>query len=228
MSDQRTDELVEQLCAGQLDAAEASEAANELLNSIFNGASVELVRRLVRCGEAQAVNAGAWIISELATDAAPLRDEIALLLKNPARNARFFAMDAVLVAEFDNDGPLIANVAELIDDPDGAVRWKALRTLSRIDLERLSHAVPYLADPRLKEHAQWLAGSGGKLISQSDILTRLSDKDKTTRMFAAAAAARLAPLDTQPLQHASESNDPDISSFAQDEYTMLRKPRKPN
>lgn len=219
MSDQRADQLVEQLCAGQLDASEASEAANELLNSIFHGASAELVRRLVHCDEAQAVNAGAWIISELGAHAAPLRDEVDFLLQSPERNARFFAIDAVLVAEFDDDGPLVAKAAALIEDADAAVRWKVLRMMSKIELERLS----YITDAHLKDHVRWLAEREGNKVSWSDTLMRLSDKDKATRMFAVVAAARLAALDARPLQHAGESDDPDISAFAQDEYRMMQR-----
>lgn len=225
MSDGRADHLVEQLCTGELDALAASSAANDLLNYIFQGAQVGLVRRLVRCQEIQAVKAGAWIISELGRDAALLWDEVNLLLRSPARNVRFLAVDAALTLASENDAPTIAEAITLIRDADRAVRRQVLRLMSRIELDRLSSAAPYLVDPHLKDQVRWLIKREGNLTGKSDVLIRLSYADNTTRMFAAVAAVRLAAEDAQALRCAADSNDPEIAAFAQCELNALGHPQ---
>jgi HEAT repeat protein len=221
VSDARPEVIVDRLCAGEFDTSMAGEAANELLNYMLQGASIELIRRLVRCDEEQAVTAGAWIISELGEGAAVLLYEVRRLLDSPFRNARFFAIDAILSVASEDDGLLISKAISLLGDGDEAVRWKVLRLLSVIDLKRLSSAVSCLTDARLKNLIEWLLGHKNDLASVPEIMTMLVADEKMVRIAAAVAAAHLSRLDTRPLERASQSSDMDIRSFAQRELNIL-------
>jgi len=74
--------------------------------------------------------------------------------------------------------------------------------------------------------AAWLAPVGSDATYLPDVLGRLSESDKTTRMFAAAAAARVAPADRRGIEQAATSNDPEIRSFAENVISMLNLDRE--
>lgn len=69
----------------------------------------------------------------------------------------------------------------------------------------------------------WLASTGSDPASLPDIRSRLNDPDKATRMFAAAAAARVAGTSRQALQVAAVTDDPDVRTFAGDTIEMLER-----
>jgi hypothetical protein len=219
----RGDELIELLRAGPVDAVEADRAANELLNQIFDGYPVQNLRRLIRSDEDQAVKAGAWVVSELGAGAAEVLDEVDYLLRHPVRDARFFALDAVLAAASSDHGAMIATAIMLITDQDQAVRRKALRLLARASTGQLAAAVRYKPDSRAASLAAWLVSYAGDQTHRPEVLVRLGDSDRETRLFAAAAAVRLADRDRAPLERAAESDDPDIRLFAQDELAIMRR-----
>jgi len=217
------DELIEVLRAGAVDAVEADEAANELLKQVFGGYPVRNLRRLIRSDEDLAVKAGAWIVSELGAGAAQVLDEVGFLLGHRVRNARFFAIDAVLVAASSDHGPLIAKAVMLIADPDQAVRRKALQLLARATPEQLAAAVPHIPDSHAASLAAWLTSHGSDPAYRREITVWLGNSDKHTRLFAAAAAVRVADRDREAIERATESDDPDIRGFAQDEIAGLRR-----
>jgi hypothetical protein len=212
----RGDELIELLQAGPVDAIEADRAANDLLHQIFDGYPVQNLRRLIHSSADQAVGAGAWVVSELGARAAELLDDVDFLLSHRVRDARFFAIDAVLVAASGDHGALIAKAVMLVADQDQAVRWKILRLLARASTAQLTAAVPHLQDSHIASLAVWLIGDGSQ-ARRSEVLVRLSDSDKETRLFAAAASARLAGPDRATIERAAESSDPDIRLFARNE-----------
>ncbi len=190
-------------------------AANDLLRECQSGYPVENLRRLLTSHHEAAVRCAAWIVSELDQAALPLLPEIALLLRHPSRHVRFFALDAVLLLASAADGELIASAIGLINDPDEAVRWKCMQFLRRATTIQLRAAVPHLLDIALARRVKWLLETIEKNAA-SEILLSLGDQDSMMRLFAAAAAARLAPRSVAPLEHAAASPDPEVASFARD------------
>src|SRR5215469_3506820 len=148
--------------------------------------------------------------------------EVAWLLGHPLRESRFWAVDAVLVGATTEDGETIAKAVALITDPDEAVRWNVLRLLARIPLSHLIASLPYLHDPHLLQLVTWLTSMDTERISTQSIVRRLSSADRLTRMVAGAAAARLAPKSTYPLEQAAAAEDQEVSSFATSELRTRR------
>jgi hypothetical protein len=211
MASARGDELITGLIAGGPDTL-----TNELLAEVFHGYPVTELRRLLYSDTEAAVRAGAWIVSELAADAAPLIDDIAVLLGHRLRYVRFYAVDAALTAARPADGPVIARVIGMINDPDDAVRWKVLDFLTRASDEQLAAAVPLLTDATLRMHAGWLLRAATDPAAAADVLARLDHPDRLARVFAVAAAARQAELDRSLLERAVGSADEEVSSFARE------------
>jgi hypothetical protein len=212
----RGDELIESLRGANASSA-ADAAAIALLAEISNGYPVEQLTRLFQSSSPAAARASAWIASELGADALPLLDEISALLDNEARYVRFFAVDAVLSAATSDHGKLIAKAIDLIEDPDGAVRWKATQLLARASDMQLAAAVPYLRDERLRILTAWLNSD----IGLAEISPRLADEDRTTRLFAAAAAVRSANRDRSALDLAAGAADEEVAAFAREELELL-------
>ncbi len=214
----RGDELIDRLCAGENDSA-----ANDLLTEIFRGYPVESLRRLLHSDQESAVKAGAWILSELGVRAAPMMTDIVALLGHPLRYVRFFAVDAVLAGATAEDGAAVAAAVGLIDDPDDAVRWKALTFLAWADAGQLAAALEHLPSP-LRDRVEWLTGAGSGAVAASDVLAALDGPDRLARLFAAAATVRLAPRDRDFLRHAAASSDTEVSSFAREQLESGRLP----
>jgi hypothetical protein len=215
------DELVEMLLAGEDIPGEEGRAANDLLREVIRGYPAQNLSRLIHSDSATAVANGAFVVSELGARAAQIIDEVDFLLGHPLRDARFDALDAALTAASAEHGAILAKAVMLVDDPDQAVRWKALRFLANSTPDQLAAAAPYLEDPHVASLVTWLASAGSDPASLADIRSRLHDPDKATRMFAAAAAARVAATSRQGLEDAAGLDDPDISTFAADAIDML-------
>ena len=109
----------------------------------------------------------------------------------------------------------------LVDDPEQAVRKKALKFLANATQDQLAAAVPCLADQQIADLVTWLAAVGNDAAYLPDILDRLHDPDKHTRMFAAAAAARVSATDQRGIEEAAASGDPEIRSFAENVISLL-------
>jgi hypothetical protein len=199
------DLLLERVMVGGDDTA-----ANDLLHAFFAGYPRDRLRLLLHNGSDEAVRGGAWILSELGSDAASLADELPALLRHRLKYARFFAVDATLSIASANDGAVVAIAIALIDDPEDAVRWKVLGLLSRGSHEQLQAAVPFLTESRdLGTRLSWLLDEP----RVEDVLAHLAS-DRLDRMFAAAAATRLNRGRRQVLERAAASDDRDVSSFA--------------
>lgn len=212
---ERGDELIERLRSGASD-----DSANELLKEIFAGYPTENLQRLIHSDEPIAVKSGAWIISELGHRSAAMMSEVDMLLDHPRREVRFWAVDAVLGAAGTEHGATIAKAVALIADTEDAVRWKVLQLLSRAPVSNLKASEPYLENVQLRQFVNWLAAVGTEPSSIQEVGNRLVSADKLTRMFAVAAAARLAPNVRSLLQDAVASEDLEVSSFAKDELAL--------
>jgi hypothetical protein len=217
LKDQRGDELIERLLAGAAD-----DSANELLKEVFAGYPAEHIRRLIGSDQPTAAKAGAWLISELGPDARTLMSDVSALLDHPVRDVRFWSVDAVIGGADSGQGAIIAKAVALIGDPDEAVRWKVLQLLARAPRASLDASTPHLENLELRRHVDWLLGIGADSLNMKDVADRLASSDKLTRMFAVAAAARLAPESRDTLERATAAEDREISSFARDELTLRR------
>jgi hypothetical protein len=208
----RGDELIEMLREDSSD-----HAARALLSEFSAGYPVERLARLFHSGNLAAVEFGAWIASELGERAAPLLSEMPSLLNTPARAIKFFAIDVILVCAGPDDGPAIAQAITLIEDADEAVRWKAMQLLFRSSETQLDAAGAHLRSEPIRSLTAWL-GTGS---AQADITSRLTSSDRTTRLFAAAAAARVALNDRGALDLAATMVDTEISTFAREQLEIL-------
>ena len=173
-------ELVERILGGDDDGR----AANQLVTELRGGVSVQVLRPLLFSDDDAVVAIGTWVASELGGLAAPLSAELEDLLRHPNREVRFFAIDAVAPTS-------AAAIPALVDDPDPAVRWKAMTFLASTP-QQTSTASP------------------------AAIVAALASPDAHTRRLAAVAAVRLAPRDPGPLSAAAEAADPEIRKFAED------------
>jgi hypothetical protein len=217
------DQLIEKLCMGVFDSEVADTAANDLLKQIFRGYPVQNVRRLIYSENDESVKAGAWIISELGARSVQLMDEIDFLLGHRIRNARFFAVDAVLGNRSADSGAVVAKAVMLVTDPDHAVRRKVLLLLAKAARDQLEAALPYMQDHRAVDLTSWLINDAGSLSFKREVLEKLNDLDKSTRMFAAAAAMRIADRDREGIERASDSDDSDIHAVARREIGISHK-----
>lgn len=221
MSSRSGDELIEMLLAGEDFPGEEGKAANDLLLEILRGYPAQNLGRLVHSDNSEAVKSGAFVISELGAQAGQIPEEVDFLLSHPVRNARYDALDAALVGVSPAHGTILAKAIMLVNDPDYAVRKKAIKFLTNSTPDQLAAAIPFLADHEVADLVAWLAAVGNDATRLPDIQGRLDDPDKTARMFAAAAAARVAPTDRRGIEETAASSDPEIQSFAENVISML-------
>jgi hypothetical protein len=221
VSSRSGDELIDLLLAGQVSPEEEGEAANDLLREVFRGYPAQNLGRLIHSDSTKAVANGAFVVSELGAQAASIIYEVDFLLGHPLREARFDALDAALTAASVEHGAILAKAVMLVKDADKAVRGKALSFLANSTSDQLTAAIPYLEDCHVADLATWLASAGSDPASLPDIRSRLHDPDKATRMFAAAAAARVAAASRQGLDEAAASGDSEIRRFASNAIEIL-------
>lgn len=209
------------LLAGEDIPGEEGRAANDLLLEVLRGYPAQNLSRLIHSENAKAVQSGAFVVSELGARADQILDEVNFLLSHPVRNARYDALDAALVAASPEHGEILAKATMLVHDPESAVRKKAIKFLANSSSDQLAAAMPFLANHHVADLVAWLAAIGNDAVQLPDILSRLNDSDKTTRMFAAAAASRVAASDRRGIEEAVTSSDPEIRSFAENAISML-------
>lgn len=211
---ERGEELVALLTTPGLGRDEVDRAANELLSVLFAGLPVSTLVTLLRSTETEAVKAGAWLVSELGENARPIIGEVAALLSSPEAYVRHFALDAVITATTQADGELIGQAIGLVGDPNPGVRDKAVRLLAVTPPDRLTAALPHVPGDDLRALTEWLVRTAVPFGESTEVTARLGATDPAERLFALALAIRIADRDSEPLEHAAEAADPDVSSLA--------------
>ena len=195
---------------------------NELLEQFQDGAPLEYLRPLLLSPDPQLASSGAWIASELGVEGKRLLDVMASLLDHPDKRVRFWSIDCILLWAGAFNGRELAATVRLIDDPEKAVRWKAMDFLSRASPQQLASALTWL----LKEEPEstdahglrWLLNVGNDAGAITALLVSPHPK---MRKYAAAAAARVAAKNQHPLSIASASDDTEVAEFAADRTRLL-------
>lgn len=206
----RGDALVERIQQGG-----TADDAHKLIAEFSAGYPVTNLRQLLHSERDDAVKTAVWIASELGERVAPLLGDISGLLHHKLHYVRALALDAILLAASPANGDLIADAVRSIDDEDDAVRWKAMHFLSKATAHQLRASVRHMKDFRLAALLRWLLDVSSDSRS-ADIIDGIDDALPSKRLFAAAAAARVADETLVPLRHATASVDKEISSFARE------------
>ncbi|MFI9557852.1 hypothetical protein [Nonomuraea endophytica] len=214
MQTQTGDALVARILA-RPDDETRGQVANDLLDELFGGYPVENLRTLLHSGDDDAVQNGAWLLSELGEGAAPLLDEVPGLLAHPRLQVRFFAVEFVLLATDERHGDVIAQVLTLTRDADTAIRWQVLHFLAMASTEQLMAGLSRLIDPEVGRLTAWLVASDTEDPDPGEVVAGMDGDDPVARLFAAAIATRMAEDDAALLRHATRARDEEISSFAQ-------------
>ena len=149
MQTQTGDDLMARILARPVDDQVRGQAANDLLNELFGGYPVENLRALLHSGDDDAVQTGAWLLSELGEQAAPLLEEVPTLLAHPRLQVRFFAVEFVLLAADERHAGIIAQALALSRASDSAIRWKVLHFLAMASTEQLMAGLSRLDDPEV-------------------------------------------------------------------------------
>lgn len=221
MPTRRGDELIERLLLGGDDPELDGRAAFDLLTEVFNGYPAERIVTLTRSDNDAAVDAGAWIISELVDPA--LMSEVPFLLDYPNQRVRFHAVDTVNSTATVEHGDIIAKAVKLIGDSDSAVRGAVLYFLAWGRSEQFSAAVQFLPESRIRELMTWLATLSNSVDATAEIQAKLDGPDELSRLFGVAAADRIYEEDPSLLEHAAESMDQQVSAFANHELVSDRR-----
>jgi hypothetical protein len=209
--------LIEELMASPETADDESQALS-LLSQFHRGAPLDYLRPLLLSPDPRLVSLGAWIASELGEQGKPLLHLVGGLLTHPAKGVRFDIIDCVLLWAGPSGGCEIAQVVQLIADPEKAVRWKVMGFLARASSDQLESALAYLdkEEPRSR-HAfglRWLLSAGGRDVET--IESELRSPDARMRKYAAVAAVRMSTKNRRPLLLAVSSDDPEVAEFATD------------
>ncbi|MEU1719158.1 hypothetical protein [Nonomuraea sp. NPDC005692] len=222
MQTQTGDDLMARILARPADDEARGQAANDLLNELFDGYPVENLRVLLRSGDDDAVQTGAWLLSELGEPAEPLLDEVPGLLAHPRPQVRFFAVEFVLLAADERHADVIAQTLALSRTSDTGIRWKVLHLLAMASTEQLMAGLSRLADPEVGRLTAGLVASDTEDPDPGEVVAALEGDDPVARLFAAAIATRMAEDDPALLRLAARVGDEEVSSFAQWQLMRLQ------
>jgi hypothetical protein len=206
----RGDELFERVRGGG-----NGEARNRLLDEFFRGYPLDRLRILLRSEDDDVAGAGLFIAGELGKLAAPVMGDVEPLLGHGESDLRFDAVRAVLYGASSEHGETIAKAVGLIRDPHEGVRLSVLSVLDGLSNEALAASLPHLEDGELASLTGWLCGSEDTEAYKQEVVDRLESADPLARMFAGAAAGRLAEADRAPLELAAQSTQPEVRKSAQ-------------
>jgi hypothetical protein len=210
----RVDELVSRIISVGDD-----EATRELLDEFYSGHPIQGLRRLLQSDKESAVEAGAWIASELGDAVAPIIPELYRLTSHPSKRVRFFVLDALLNAGTPEYGEALAAAVERIQDPDEVVRWKAMNFLARASDGQLTASLGFISRSDVASAIRWLLDSDRRLDTLA-VVHRLEHSDQLSRHVAAATAVRLASRDDTALKRAVACLDREINSFAREQVRL--------
>jgi hypothetical protein len=206
--------IIEQLIGNPDDG----QLANRLLGKFHQGAPLELLLPLLLSPDADLASSAAWIASELGQGGKSLLDIMAKLSEHPDRRVRFWVIDCILLWAGPANQYELSKAAQLIDDPDKAVRWKALTFLSRASRDQLQGALAGVVRDETESPyvrgLQWLLSDEGQ--DAEAVEGMLHNADPRMRKYAAVAAVRLAPQTRHPITVAASLDDLEIAEFVAD------------
>lgn len=213
----RANDLIEQLLSNP-DSSEFGALANELLTQYHRGSPVGSLRILLHSANDRVVGEGAWIASELGESGKPLLPDISRLLRHPSKKVRFWSIDCVHLWAGPSSADELASAVGLVDDPEEAVRWKAMGFLAMASREQLQAALGNLTKTnptsQYTRGLKWLIGV--EETDPAEIIDALRSNDQLRRKIAAAAAYRLWNRDSAPLHFATSIDDHEVVQFARD------------
>jgi hypothetical protein len=234
------DELIE-LFKGGKQPDDDGEREYALLQAFFDGYPSERLRELLYSENVYTATLGAWIASELPVGGRNLVGDFKQLLKHPDSEVRYWIVAAVLGSASSANGDVVAAAVRTVDDPDVHVREHALSLLAHARTETLAAAVEHLESNAQRILLSWLIDVD-RTLDVDTVIGRLDSSEHRDRLFAAAAAYRIAMLridppmlakadpgarvrrhrrpdyiirDQRALEHAARSTDPVIRSFAE-------------
>jgi len=186
------------------------DAAYDLLQEFFAGYPVDRLQLLLKSENHTAVEAGAWIASELGDDAAAVLDDLVTLLEHPSATVRFYAADSIFGCARADRGDAIAEAIKLIDDPDGGVRWRVMDSMARTSRSKLLAGAAHL-DGAEYPLLTMLRSDGDGMV---EISARGSGREQR---IAAATAGRLAVGgNDQFLKAIADNETGELKQFAVD------------
>lgn len=118
---------------------------NRLLNEFHSGAPLEYPRPLLLSSDPQIAASGAWMASELGLQGKPLLAIVFDLLRHADKRVRFWVIDCILLWTDSSSDREVAGVILLLDDPEEAVRWKAMGFLTSAANNQLESALHWFA-----------------------------------------------------------------------------------
>ena len=157
----RANKLIDHLLSHP-ETSESDDAAYELLKQYQRGSPIESLRPLLFSADDRVAGEAAWIASELPEAKSLLRD-IGTLLGHRSKKVRFWAIDCVHLWASSSDGDELAAAASLVDDPEKAIRWKAMGFLAMASREQLAAALNSFRASK----SQLSVHRGGQLVVRS-------------------------------------------------------------
>src|SRR5262249_10763152 len=120
--------------------------SNDLLREFHRGYPLDNLLPLLQNQNAELVTVGVWIASELGENGKGLLPAVSGLLRHPAKKVRFLAIDCMLTWCGSSEGAQLASTTRLLEDSEGAVRWKVMDFLTRAAPEQLEASLHDLAE----------------------------------------------------------------------------------
>ena len=214
------EELLARVARGEDDGT----ATNDLIGEFYRGHPVETLIPLLRSDSDKVTSSATWLASELGERALPLTSELTKLLHHPFPRVRFWAVDAIWGLGPTADSHATAQAALAVHDEHSGVRWKAMKLLARVSAERLHTAADHWRLPPNCDALLWLVECD-RTGNASAVTEQLAATDRTQRLMAVTAAARLAWNDPAPLRHALGVDDEDVQTFAREQLDDLEQER---
>lgn len=113
-----------------------SKDLGRLMEILYNGGDLELLRPLLESNDELLVTNGAYILSELGKVGEPLLPVARTLLRHPRRQVRYWAMNSVMCCADRETAASAIVEAGLLSDPWELTRWASARFLGRDPPER--------------------------------------------------------------------------------------------
>jgi len=219
----KTENLIEKIAADPA-STQLGELSNALADEYRRGASPSTLIELLQSPDDRLADVGAWVASEMGQVGEPLLPFVRPLLGHRSKKVRFWAVECIHMWAGPSDGGDLAAAAELIDDPEEAVRWKAMMFLGTASLDQIRFASRWFTrfspSSPISDDLQWLIHVVAS--DTSAIAEGLRGADSRHRRFAVVAAGRIAGENPEPLRRARENDDPEIVQFATDFVDRIR------